>query len=191
METSAGALGARDVPSLFRDSENWRINPAVDEGTMHVFETRFILDSRNALLNPWAGWYLDARYEHGHRKPPRRRSLTTNSSRWRRAQRPARPVFVRKRVPRRKEIQSNLAKDSAQSASWFSAAGCTAIHFRSSGVFPSAASARFPDLISAAPASAPMSDSAPPKQRSSRAGPPSASEWRSASLSTATSCTPT
>jgi len=56
---------ARDVLSLFRDSENWRINPAVDDGTMHLFEARFILDSRNAELNPWAGWYLDFRYEHG------------------------------------------------------------------------------------------------------------------------------
>jgi len=56
---------ARDVVSLLRDSENWRINPAVDEGTLHLLETRFTLDSRNALLNPWAGWYLDLRYEHG------------------------------------------------------------------------------------------------------------------------------
>jgi outer membrane protein assembly factor BamA len=57
---------ARDVVSLFRDSENWRINPAVDDGTMHLFEARFILDSRNAEVNPWAGWYLDFRYEHGN-----------------------------------------------------------------------------------------------------------------------------
>ncbi len=56
---------ARDVPALFRGSRAWRINPAVDDGTMHVFETQFALDSRNAELNPWAGWYVDARYEHG------------------------------------------------------------------------------------------------------------------------------
>ncbi len=56
---------ARDVPALFRGSREWRINPAIDDGTMHLFETQFALDSRNAELNPWAGWYLDARYEHG------------------------------------------------------------------------------------------------------------------------------
>lgn len=56
---------ARDVPALFRGSRDWRINPAVDDGTMHFLETRFLLDSRNSELNPWAGWYLDARYEYG------------------------------------------------------------------------------------------------------------------------------
>ena len=55
----------RDVPTLFRGSREWRINPAVDDGTMHIFETRFALDSRNAELNPWAGWYVNARYEQG------------------------------------------------------------------------------------------------------------------------------
>lgn len=56
---------ARDVLALLREAEDWRINPAVDDGTMHLFRTRVGLDSRNALLNPWAGWYLDADYEHG------------------------------------------------------------------------------------------------------------------------------
>lgn len=56
---------ARDVPALFRGSRAWRINPAVDDGTMHILETRFALDSRNAELNPWAGWFVDARYEFG------------------------------------------------------------------------------------------------------------------------------
>lgn len=56
---------ARDVPALLRGSRGWRINPPVDDGTMHIFETRFALDSRNAELNPWAGWYVDARYEYG------------------------------------------------------------------------------------------------------------------------------
>lgn len=56
---------ARDVAALFHSAHGWRINPAVDEGTMHLFEARLGLDSRNAELNPWAGWYLDLRYEHG------------------------------------------------------------------------------------------------------------------------------
>ena len=55
----------RDVMTLFRSEEGWRINPAMNDGTVHLFETRVALDSRNAELNPWAGWYLDARYEYG------------------------------------------------------------------------------------------------------------------------------
>ncbi len=54
----------RDVTSLFRGARDWRINPAMDDGSMHVFETHLALDSRNATLNPWAGWFLDARYEY-------------------------------------------------------------------------------------------------------------------------------
>jgi outer membrane protein assembly factor BamA len=55
----------RDVTTLFRGARGWRINPAMDDGAMHVFETHLLLDSRNAVLNPWAGWFLDARYEYG------------------------------------------------------------------------------------------------------------------------------
>ncbi len=55
----------RDVFTLLRESDDWRINPLTDEGRVHLFDTRMLLDSRNAELNPWAGWYLDARYEHG------------------------------------------------------------------------------------------------------------------------------
>ena len=57
--------GQREVISLFRGADHWRINPAMDDGTMHLFETHVLLDSRNATLNPWAGWFLDARYEYG------------------------------------------------------------------------------------------------------------------------------
>jgi hypothetical protein len=59
------SLAERDVTSLFRGARGWRINPAIDDGTMHVFETHLALDSRNVILNPWAGWFLDARYEYG------------------------------------------------------------------------------------------------------------------------------
>lgn len=55
----------RDVATLFHGSRGWRINPAMDDGTMHIFETRVGIDSRNAEVNPWAGWFLDASYEHG------------------------------------------------------------------------------------------------------------------------------
>jgi hypothetical protein len=55
----------RDVTTLFRSEEGWRINPLTQDGTVHLFETRIGLDSRNAELNPWAGWYLNADYEYG------------------------------------------------------------------------------------------------------------------------------
>jgi len=55
----------RDVTSLFHGANGWRINPRMDDGTMHLFETHVGLDTRNTELNPWAGWYLDARYEYG------------------------------------------------------------------------------------------------------------------------------
>jgi Omp85 superfamily domain len=55
----------RDVASLFRGARGWRINPGVDDGTMHLFTTHLAVDSRNAVLNPWAGWFLDAQYEYG------------------------------------------------------------------------------------------------------------------------------
>lgn len=55
----------RDVFTLLREADDWRINPLVDDGRVHVFDIRLAVDSRNAELNPWAGWYLDARYEYG------------------------------------------------------------------------------------------------------------------------------
>lgn len=56
---------ARDVVTLFRGSHAWPINPQMDDGTMHLFQTHLALDSRNAVPNPWAGWYVDAAYEYG------------------------------------------------------------------------------------------------------------------------------
>jgi len=55
----------RDVITLFRSEEGWRTNPLMQDGTVHLLETRVGLDSRNAELNPWAGWFLDAHYEYG------------------------------------------------------------------------------------------------------------------------------
>lgn len=62
----------RDVTTLFRGARGWRINPLTDDGVMHIFETHLLLDSRNAELNPWAGWFLDGRYEYGAGKLIRR-----------------------------------------------------------------------------------------------------------------------
>jgi hypothetical protein len=56
---------ARNVFTLFRDDENWRINPQVDDGVVHLAELAFSLDTRTSSLNPWAGWFINASYEHG------------------------------------------------------------------------------------------------------------------------------
>ncbi|MEO5580626.1 MAG: hypothetical protein ABIR58_08195 [Gemmatimonadaceae bacterium] len=55
----------RDVFSLFRGDESWRINPRVDDGRMHVANIRADVDSRNSELNPLAGWFVSLEYERG------------------------------------------------------------------------------------------------------------------------------
>ncbi len=56
---------ARDVFSVFNDNLPWRVNPAVDEGVMHLFTLAGTLDTRNRRSNPRAGWYLRGEYERG------------------------------------------------------------------------------------------------------------------------------
>lgn len=55
----------RDPWTLFRDTQTWRINPAMDEGLFHLINTTFRYDTRNDERNPWSGWYLVADYEYG------------------------------------------------------------------------------------------------------------------------------
>ena len=56
---------SRNVFTLFRNDQNWRINPAVDDGRVHVADIAFDLDTRTSEINPWAGWFINASYEHG------------------------------------------------------------------------------------------------------------------------------
>ena len=56
---------AREVFTLFRGDENWRINPRVNDGRVHVADVSFDLDTRTSEINPWAGWLINAQYEHG------------------------------------------------------------------------------------------------------------------------------
>ncbi len=51
--------------TLFHDDGNWRPNPRIDDGLAHVADVEFNLDTRNSEMNPWAGWLIDATYEHG------------------------------------------------------------------------------------------------------------------------------
>ncbi|MEO8192446.1 MAG: sigma 54-interacting transcriptional regulator [Gemmatimonadales bacterium] len=56
---------ARDVFTLFREDEDWRINPRINDGLVHLVDLNVDFDSRNSELRPWAGWFLNAHYERG------------------------------------------------------------------------------------------------------------------------------
>ncbi|MBM3908652.1 MAG: hypothetical protein FJ363_11345 [Gemmatimonadetes bacterium] len=51
--------------SVFNSDEPWRLNPAMDEGTMHLATTRLRVDTRRRGSALWGGWYLDAQVERG------------------------------------------------------------------------------------------------------------------------------
>lgn len=51
--------------TLFRADDEWRINPSVDEGRMHVATGTFLIDTRNDEENPWSGWHITAEWERG------------------------------------------------------------------------------------------------------------------------------
>jgi hypothetical protein len=56
---------ATDPWSLFRNSDRWRPNPAIDDG--HYITTGFQVefDTRNERYLPSTGWLIQARFEHG------------------------------------------------------------------------------------------------------------------------------
>ena len=56
---------AREVFSLFRGSENWRVNSPVNDGVVHLLDVDVRFDTRNRPLRPLAGWYVSAQYEYG------------------------------------------------------------------------------------------------------------------------------
>jgi hypothetical protein len=60
-----GARDERDPWTLFRNKQNWRPNPLLDEGRFHVATARLHVDTRNDENNPWSGWYLLAEVERG------------------------------------------------------------------------------------------------------------------------------
>jgi len=55
----------RDPISLLRSDEPWRLNPYMDEGTIHLATTRLRVDTRGGESALWGGWYLDAQIERG------------------------------------------------------------------------------------------------------------------------------
>lgn len=55
----------RDPWTLFRDDQEWRPNPLVDRGKVHLATARFRYDSRDDDEDPLTGWLIDADVEHG------------------------------------------------------------------------------------------------------------------------------
>lgn len=55
----------RDPFSLFRGGDPWRMNPAMDEGTIRLATSRLRVDTRRRESALWGGWYLDAEIERG------------------------------------------------------------------------------------------------------------------------------
>lgn len=58
------SLRATDPWSLFRNSEQWRRNPLVDDGHFVTAGLRLDYDTRNERDYPTTGWLVQARYEH-------------------------------------------------------------------------------------------------------------------------------
>jgi outer membrane protein assembly factor BamA len=60
-----GSRRARDVFTLFRGDDAWRDNPRINDGVAHVADISADLDTRNNPVDPWSGWLISAKYEHG------------------------------------------------------------------------------------------------------------------------------
>ena len=59
------ARPTRDPWTLFRNEDQWRDNPTMDEGDLHLLNATARYDTRNDPSNPLSGWYLMADYEYG------------------------------------------------------------------------------------------------------------------------------
>ena len=60
-----GSREDRDPFTLFRNAQEWRPNPSMDEGDFHVAKATLRIDTRNDADNPWAGWFITADLERG------------------------------------------------------------------------------------------------------------------------------
>jgi len=55
----------RDPFTIAWNARAWRENPQLDAGRFHLVNVTLRIDTRNDVLNPWAGWYLFADWERG------------------------------------------------------------------------------------------------------------------------------
>jgi hypothetical protein len=58
-------VGAGDPWSLLHGNGDWRANPSLDEGRMHLTTLAGRLDTRNDAVDPRGGWLVLAELEHG------------------------------------------------------------------------------------------------------------------------------
>ena len=56
---------ARDPFTLFRDNQEWRPNPAVNDAKMRLLTAEYRYDTRNDKADPWTGWFMSGDIEHG------------------------------------------------------------------------------------------------------------------------------
>ncbi len=63
-EQWGGRLG-RDPFTVFRNEVDWRPNPLLDAGRLHLLNTTLRADTRNDEDRPWSGWYIVADVERG------------------------------------------------------------------------------------------------------------------------------
>lgn len=56
---------SRDVFTLFRGDESWRVNPGINDGLVRLADLSVDLDTRNSSVDPWVGWLINAKYERG------------------------------------------------------------------------------------------------------------------------------
>ena len=54
-----------DPFTLFRNGQDWRPNPVMDEGRLHVTNATFRIDTRSDQDDPRYGWDITADYEYG------------------------------------------------------------------------------------------------------------------------------
>jgi hypothetical protein len=59
------ARATRDPFTLAWNEMAWRENPQMDAGRFHLVNVTLRIDTRNDVLNPWAGWYVFADFERG------------------------------------------------------------------------------------------------------------------------------
>ena len=54
-----------DPFTLFRNGQDWRPNPSMDEGSFHVTNATLRIDTRSDEDDPRSGWDITADYEYG------------------------------------------------------------------------------------------------------------------------------
>jgi outer membrane protein assembly factor BamA len=56
---------AQNPFSLFNSERDWRPNPLMNEGVLHIADLALKFDTRTDPMDPWSGWFLSADVEHG------------------------------------------------------------------------------------------------------------------------------